>query len=428
MSETPAEKLRASGSRAEQSASSGTAIRLENISKRYTQGKEHVQALTDISLTVSPGEILGIIGQSGAGKSTLIRMMNGLDTPTAGNLFLDEQDITKLGKKEIRGIQKNIGMIFQHFNLMNARTVAGNIAYPLALAGLKKEQRRKRIAELLDFIDLSDKANSYPDQLSGGQKQRVGIARALANNPHLLLADEATSALDPETTDDVLELLRKINRQLGVTIVLVTHEMNVVQSLADKVAVMQHGSVVEYGSVRQVFAHPQQEITRRFIHSALRDRPNAGELESIRGDIARVRQARGEAEVTAGDTVGVLAGVSGERDAHVARGSESAVGSPASASVPTGASAEPVARSGSASEPYDTLLALSVNDRVNLSDFFALANEHAVTLRLVHGSVHSLQEHSFGTLTFHAHGTPEAVRALTTHFSAHGDCEVIGSC
>ena len=238
----------------------GTQIEFKNLSKTFPsrkKGAENVVALSDINLTVAPGEIIGIIGYSGAGKSTLVRMINGLDTPTSGEVLLDGTNIVGMKEKELRAVRRNIGMIFQQFNLMNSRTAAGNIDYPLKLAGIPKDERDERVAELLDFVGLSDRGNNYPEQLSGGQKQRVGIARALASNPALLLADEATSALDPETTHEVLHLLRKVNQDLGITIVVITHEMEVVRAIADKVAVMENGKIMEYGTTYEVFSNPK---------------------------------------------------------------------------------------------------------------------------------------------------------------------------
>ncbi|QDZ42080.1 methionine ABC transporter ATP-binding protein [Corynebacterium sp. sy039] len=259
----------------------GTKIEFENITKVFNSGKKTITALDGVSLTVEPGEILGVIGYSGAGKSTLVRMINGLDTPTSGSLLLDGTDIVGLSEKKLRGIRRNIGMIFQQFNLFSSRTAAGNIEYPLILAGVDKAERKKRVAQLLDFVGLGDRGKNYPEQLSGGQKQRVGIARALATNPDLLLADEATSALDPETTHEVLNLLRKVNRELGITIVVITHEMDVVRTIADKVAVMENGKVVEYGSTYEIFSHPHSAVTQRFVATSLRNTPDALESEDL---------------------------------------------------------------------------------------------------------------------------------------------------
>ncbi|HHU44800.1 MAG TPA: ATP-binding cassette domain-containing protein, partial [Actinomycetales bacterium] len=219
----------------------GTRVELRGVSKVFGSGKKATRALDDVTLSVEPGRVLGVIGYSGAGKSTLIRLINGLETPSSGEVLLDGTDIAGMKERKLREVRRDIGMIFQQFNLFTSRTVAGNVAYPLELAGMGRAERKARVAELLEFVGLGDRGGSYPEQLSGGQKQRVGIARALATNPSLLLADEATSALDPETTADVLELLRRVNRDLGVTIVLITHEMSVVRAIADTVAVMEDG-------------------------------------------------------------------------------------------------------------------------------------------------------------------------------------------
>ncbi|WP_257181060.1 methionine ABC transporter ATP-binding protein [Corynebacterium cystitidis] len=266
-------------------ASTGTRIEFRDITKVFDGG---VRALDGVTLTVEPGEILGIIGYSGAGKSTLVRMINGLDTPTSGELLLDGVDVVSMSERELRTLRRNIGMIFQQFNLFNSRSAAGNIEYPLKLAGKRKAERKQRVSELLDFVGLADRGKNYPDQLSGGQKQRVGIARALATNPTLLLADEATSALDPETTQEVLALLRKVNQELGITIVVITHEMDVIRSIADKVAVMENGRVVEYGSVYEVFSGPQTRVAQRFVASSLRNTPDQVETASLQADGGRL--------------------------------------------------------------------------------------------------------------------------------------------
>lgn len=259
----------------------GTRIEFREITKVFKQKKARVKALDNVSMTIEPGEIVGIIGYSGAGKSTLVRMINGLDTPSAGELLLDDTNIVGMSEKKLRGIRRNIGMIFQQFNLMNSRTAAGNIEYPLQLQGVGKQERAKRVQELLDFVGLGDKGKSYPEQLSGGQKQRVGIARALATNPSLLLADEATSALDPTTTQEVLDLLRRVNKEFGITIVVITHEMEVVRSIADKVAVMENGRVVEQGSVYEVFSNPQTSVAAKFVATSLRNEPDVVETDDL---------------------------------------------------------------------------------------------------------------------------------------------------
>ena len=259
----------------------GTRIEFREITKIFKQKKARIKALDHVSMTIEPGEIVGIIGYSGAGKSTLVRMINGLDTPSAGELLLDETNIVGMSEKKLRGIRRNIGMIFQQFNLMNSRTAAGNIEYPLQLQGVGKQERTQRVQELLEFVGLGDKGKSYPEQLSGGQKQRVGIARALATNPSLLLADEATSALDPTTTQEVLDLLRRVNKEFGITIVVITHEMEVVRSIADKVAVMENGRVVEQGSVYEVFSNPQTSVAAKFVATSLRNEPDVVETDDL---------------------------------------------------------------------------------------------------------------------------------------------------
>ena len=249
-------------------------IEFKNVSKTFSLGKREVHAVKDVSLFVEKGEIYGIIGFSGAGKSTLLRLVNMLERPTAGSVFINEIDVSTLSAKELRKQRQNIGMIFQNFNLFNSRTVAGNIAYPLKLAGASKQEIHERVQELLAFVGLSDKAKDYPDQLSGGQKQRVGIARALASSPDILICDEATSALDPDTTADILRLLKKVNKEFGITILLITHEMHVIQSICDNVAVMEEGEVIESGEVFETFTDPQHTTTQRFIQSIQQDLPS----------------------------------------------------------------------------------------------------------------------------------------------------------
>lgn len=242
-------------------------IELTHISKDFGKGRQQVHAVRDVSLSIDTGEIFGIIGFSGAGKSTLVRCINLLERPTAGTVTVDGKEVTALPAKELRQTRKKIGMIFQHFNLMPSRTVAGNVAYPLRGSGLSKKETADKVAHLLELVGIADKANAYPSQLSGGQKQRVAIARALANDPNVLLCDEATSALDPQTTKSILHLLKHLNETLGITIVLITHEMAVVKEICHRVAVMEHGRVVEQGEVFSVFADPKQEITKNFIHT-----------------------------------------------------------------------------------------------------------------------------------------------------------------
>ena len=242
-------------------------IELTHISKNFAFGGRTVHAVQDVSLSIGKGEIFGIIGFSGAGKSTLVRCINLLERPTSGSVTVDGKEMTALSARELRQARKKIGMIFQHFNLMPSRTVFGNVAYPLRGSGLSREQIADKVHRLLELVGIGDKAEAYPKQLSGGQKQRVAIARALANDPNVLLCDEATSALDPQTTKAILRLLKNLNEKLGITVVIITHEMAVVKEICDRVAVMEHGRVVEQGEVFNVFADPRQEITRSFIHT-----------------------------------------------------------------------------------------------------------------------------------------------------------------
>ena len=242
-------------------------IALQHVSKVFTGSDKtkQVHAVDDVSLTIQDGDIFGIIGFSGAGKSTLVRCINLLERPTSGSVEVDGQELTRMSAKELRQARKKIGMIFQHFNLMPSRTIFGNVAYPLRGSGLSKEEIREKVHSLLELVGIADKENAYPSQLSGGQKQRVAIARALANDPKILLCDEATSALDPQTTKAILSLLHHLNQTLGITIVVITHEMAVVKEICNRVAVMDHGKVVEEGSVFSVFATPKEPITRDFI-------------------------------------------------------------------------------------------------------------------------------------------------------------------
>ncbi|KQU31093.1 methionine ABC transporter ATP-binding protein [Methylobacterium sp. Leaf94] len=242
-------------------------IRFESVSKTYAPRRNGtaVAALEGIDLAVPAGLILGIIGRSGAGKSTLIRLINGLERPSAGRVWVGDAEVSALRPRDLRALRARVGMIFQHFNLLSSRDAAGNVALPLEIAGWAPAAIRARVAELLDLVGLADQAGRYPAELSGGQKQRVGIARALATRPEVLLSDEATSALDPETTRAILALLARINRELGLTIVLITHEMSVIRAVADRVAVIENGAIVEEGSAFDVFTRPRAEITRSLL-------------------------------------------------------------------------------------------------------------------------------------------------------------------
>lgn len=240
-------------------------IVLSNVCKTFDSAQGRVIAVDDVNLAVEAGQIYGIIGYSGAGKSTLIRLLNGLETPTSGSIQVDGFDIAKARGDQLRQARLKISMVFQHFNLLWSRTVSQNIAFSMQIAGVPKAQINPRVAELLALVGLQGREDAYPSQLSGGQKQRVGIARALANNPGVLLCDEATSALDPQTTDSILDLLLDINRKLNLTIVLITHEMHVVRKICHRVAVMENGRIVEEGPVIDVFTRPQQPITQQFV-------------------------------------------------------------------------------------------------------------------------------------------------------------------
>lgn len=244
-------------------------IELINVSKRFTTKNKTIQALSDVSLTVEKGEIFGVIGTSGAGKSTLIRCVNLLEKPNEGKVIVDQVELTKLSDSQLTIERRKIAMIFQHFNLLSSRTVFDNVAFPLELEGKSKSEIKEKVDSLLELVGLKKKAKDYPANLSGGQKQRVAIARALANDPKVLLCDEATSALDPATTKSILQLLKSINQKLNLTILLITHEMEVIKSICDKVAVIDNGQLAEQGKVEQIFIHPEKEITKGFIQSSL---------------------------------------------------------------------------------------------------------------------------------------------------------------
>jgi len=242
-------------------------IELKNITKTFVQDGKTFNAVENASVSIEKGDIFGIIGFSGAGKSTLVRAINLLGRPTSGTVTVKGKDFLTLSQKELREERKKIGMIFQHFNLMKSRNVFDNVAFPLKRSGLTKKQIAEKVHSLLELVEINDKSENFPSQLSGGQKQRVAIARALANEPDILLCDEATSALDPTTTKSILKLLKKLKDQLGLTIVIITHQMEVIKEICDKVAVMEKGRIVEQGDVFSIFANPQDEVTKRFIRS-----------------------------------------------------------------------------------------------------------------------------------------------------------------
>jgi len=240
-------------------------IQIKNVGKTFEGKENNVEALKNINLDIEKGAIYGIIGMSGAGKSTLVRCLNFLERPTQGTVSIEGQDLSLLKKRELRKLRTEVAMIFQHFNLLMQRTVLDNICFPLEITGMSKKDARKKAAQLLEIVDLTDKEKAYPAQLSGGQKQRVAIARALATNPKILLCDEATSALDPTTTKAILKLLKEINETYGITIVIITHEMTVVQEICTQVAIVDKGTIVEHGSVEEVFSRPQTLAARKMI-------------------------------------------------------------------------------------------------------------------------------------------------------------------
>ncbi|MFB9758272.1 methionine ABC transporter ATP-binding protein [Ectobacillus funiculus] len=246
-------------------------IQFNNVSKVFESKGKKVEALKNIQLTVEKGDIFGVIGFSGAGKSTLIRIINLLEYPTTGELLVAGKNLAELSERKLREAKKNIGMIFQHFNLLESKTVFENVAMPLSLSKMKKKEIKPRVEDLVRFVGLEDKLESYPNQLSGGQKQRVGIARALATNPSILLCDEATSALDPQTTESILRLLKRINEEYQITIVIITHEMEVIKQICNRVAVMEDGKIIESGSVLDIFSHPQTVTAQNFVRSVVRD-------------------------------------------------------------------------------------------------------------------------------------------------------------
>lgn len=259
-------------------------ITLESVSKRYSGKFGYIDALIDVSVRVERSDIFGIVGFSGAGKSTLIRMVNRLEEPDSGTIMVDGDDVTAMTKKQLLTSRRNVGMVFQQFNLLETKTVFRNVAMPLMLQGKSRAEIARRVDEVLDIVELSDKRDARVSQLSGGQKQRVGIARALATEPDILLCDEATSALDPKTTEAILQLLKRINKTMGVTILLITHQMQVVQRICNKVAVMEGGRVVEQGSVIEVFGNPQTATTQEFVRTVINDQIPEAVMDLVKND------------------------------------------------------------------------------------------------------------------------------------------------
>ena len=257
-------------------------IDIKHVSKIFKTKKQNITAVDQVDLSIKHGEIFGIIGYSGAGKSTLIRLLNGLEDVTEGDVIVSGDDISKMSKGDLRKKRQKVSMIFQHFNLLWSRTVAENISFPMEIAGIPKKERQARVDELIKLVGLEGRAHNYPSELSGGQKQRVGIARALSNKPEVLLCDEATSALDPETTDEVLDLLVDITKEMNLTIVLITHEMHVIRKICDRAAVMENGKVVEVGSVIELFQNPQSSVTKRFVKDDISDDDHQLAIEELK--------------------------------------------------------------------------------------------------------------------------------------------------
>ncbi len=340
-------------------------IELRGITQTYQGSQGPVEALKGIDLTIQPGEVFGIIGKSGAGKSSLVRVINLLNRPTTGQVIVGGQDLTQLNDAQLREARREIGMVFQHFNLLSSRTVFDNAALPLELAGMDKAAIRERVNPLLELVGLSALADRYPAQISGGQKQRVGIARALASRPKVLLSDEATSALDPETTRSILDLLRQVNRELGLTVVLITHQMQVIKQVADRVAVIEAGRIVEQGRVLDVFTRPQQAITKSLIDEILPQELPASVLD-------HVRKLAGQLAVTAPGHTGQLLRLSYAGDSA-----------------------------------YQPILS-------------QLIRQFGVDMSILHGQVDEIQDETFGSLAVYASGEAQSVRGAVAHLRAGG--------
>ena len=337
-------------------------IELRGITQTYQGSQGPVEALKGIDLTIQPGEVFGIIGKSGAGKSSLVRVINLLNRPTTGQVIVGGQDLTRLNDAQLREARREIGMVFQHFNLLSSRTVFDNAALPLELAGMDKAAIRARVNPLLELVGLSALADRYPAQISGGQKQRVGIARALASRPKVLLSDEATSALDPETTRSILDLLRQVNRELGLTVVLITHQMQVIKQVADRVAVIEAGRIVEQGRVLDVFTRPQQAITKSLIDEILPQELPASVLDHVRK----------------------LAGQLG-----------------------AGRTGQLLRLSYAGDSAYQPILS-------------QLIRQVGVDMSILHGQVDEIQDETFGSLAVYASGEADSVRGAVAHLRAGG--------
>lgn len=337
-------------------------IDIRDLSLTYQGPKGPVEALKHINLTIEQGEIFGIIGRSGAGKSSLVRCINLLNRPTSGQMVVDGRDLMTMTDAQLRAARHEIGMVFQHFNLLSSRTVYDNAALPLELAGMTKAQIKERIDPLLELVGLTHLADRYPAQISGGQKQRVGIARALASNPKVLLSDEATSALDPETTRSILDLLRKVNRELGVTVVLITHQMQVIKQIADRVAVIDAGEIAEMGSVIEVFTQPQQSITKSLIDEIVPQELPASVLNRVRALAAK---------------------------------------------LPLGQSGQLLRLSYAGESAYEPILS-------------HLIRELGLDLSILHGQIDEIQEQTFGSLAVFASGDASKIEAAISHLKSSG--------
>jgi len=337
-------------------------IELRGITQTYQGSQGPVEALKGIDLTIQPGEVFGIIGKSGAGKSSLVRVINLLNRPTTGQVIVGGKDLTQLNDAQLREARREIGMVFQHFNLLSSRTVFDNAALPLELAGMDKAAIRARVNPLLELVGLAHLADRYPAQISGGQKQRVGIARALASRPKVLLSDEATSALDPETTRSILDLLRQVNRELGLTVVLITHQMQVIKQVADRVAVIEAGRIVEQGRVLDVFTRPQQAITKSLIDEILPQELPASVLDHVRK----------------------LAGQLG-----------------------AGRTGQLLRLSYAGDSAYQPILS-------------QLIRQFGVDMSILHGQVDEIQDETFGSLAVYASGEADSVRGAVAHLRAGG--------
>ena len=340
-------------------------IHLRGITQTYQGSQGPVEALRGIDLQITPGEVFGIIGRSGAGKSSLVRVINLLNRPTRGEVIVNGRDLTKLNDSQLREARRDIGMVFQHFNLLSSRTVYDNVALPLELAGMDKAAIRARVSPLLELVGLSALADRYPSQISGGQKQRVGIARALASRPKVLLSDEATSALDPETTRSILALLRQVNKELGLTVVLITHQMQVIKQVADRVAVIDAGRIVEQGPVIDVFTRPQQAITKSLIDEIVPQELPASVLDHVR-HLSRQLQGGGVGQL-------LRLSYSGER-------------------------------------AYQPILS-------------RLIREHGLDLSILHGQIDEIQDQTFGSLAVYASG--EGARLQTAIAQLRGEGVVV---